>query len=434
MAYQSLLFSNHEYTHGQMNAIKQTLKYVAQNSIFYKDKFSNLGVDITAINSVDEFVLLPVTTKDELQSRNWDFFCVANDRIIDFCSTSGTLGAPVLVPLSNNDLARLSLNEYRSFATMGVTEQDVVHLMLSLDRQFMAGLAYLLGARERGVSIVRGGPGNPAMQIDLIKRLKSTVIVAVPSFVVSLIAYAYDQNIDLNNLSVKKVLCIGENIRNEDMTLNALASRIQRNWDVELYSTYASSEMQTAFTECHHGAGGHHQPDLIYVEILDENNKPVKPGEYGELTITTLGVEAMPLVRYKTGDVCKYFDDPCKCGRPTLRVSPVRGRKQQLIKYKGTSLYPQTIFNALDECTFINDYVVRAFTNDMGTDGIEVIVSTELDRKVALFEIQQKVQSKLRVVPTITIGEMGVIQKMHIQEGKRKPSRFIDERVSMKGL
>ncbi len=109
---------------------------------------------------------------------------------------------------------------------------------------------------------------------------------------------------------------------------------------MKLYSTYASTEMAASFTECSYGAGGHHHPELLIVEFLDGNDNPVPKGEAGELTITTLGVEGMPLLRFKTGDICHGHYETCKCGRKTMRVGPVIGRRNQMIKYKGTTLYP----------------------------------------------------------------------------------------------
>ena len=126
----------------------------------------------------------------------------------------------------------------------------------------------------------------------------------MPSFILKLIAYADEHKIDINSSSVKKAICIGENIRNADFSLNMLGKKITGSWNIKLFSTYASTEMQTAFTECVLGKGGHLQPDLLIVELLDESNQPVKAGEPGEVTITTLGVEGMPLLRYKTGDIC----------------------------------------------------------------------------------------------------------------------------------
>lgn len=429
MEFEKTFKSESEMKEWQLSALRKILSYVNEKSPYYRELFQKNDIRSVAISSLKDFESIPVTTKADLQNRNADFLCVGKTGIIDYCSTSGTLGNPVHIPLSECDLERLAYNEYFTFKTAGVSQDDVVQLMLSLDRQFMAGIAYWLGSRKAGATIVRGGPGNPAMQFELINRMKSTVLVGVPSFVVSLIAHAFDNNIDLNRLPVKKIICIGENIRTEEFQNNSLADRIRRNWDVELFSTYASTEMQTAFTECEYGKGGHHQAGLLYFEILDENNRSLPAGHYGELTITTLGVEAMPLIRYKTGDICTYVDSPCSCGRLEYRISPIKGRKQQMIKYKGTSVYPQAIFNALDGNEFIMDYVVKARKNDMGTDDLEIVVATEIDFAAAQKTLQQKLQSKLRIVPKISFADIAAIQKLHNQEGKRKISRFIDERA-----
>lgn len=109
----------------------------------------------------------------------------------------------------------------------------------------------------------------------------------------------------VSDKSVKGVICIGESLREQDLKQNLLASKITSKWNINLYSTYASTEMSTAFTECEKQQGGHHHPELIITEILDDNNKPVEDGAEGELTITTLGVEGMPLLRFKTGDIVK---------------------------------------------------------------------------------------------------------------------------------
>src|SRR4030095_1757925 len=127
----------------------------------------------------------------------------------------------------------------------------------------------------------------------------------------------------------------------------------------QLYSTYASTEMQTAFTECSQGRGGHLQPELVIAELLDENEKPVPSGTSGEVTITTLGLEAMPLLRYKTGDICIAHHEPCSCGRNSLRLSPVIGRKKQMIKYKGTTLFLPALSDILNDMKDIYDYVVE---------------------------------------------------------------------------
>src|SRR5579862_8072906 len=243
----------------QEEKLQQLLLYVSHNSPFYKKLFIDHNIEISSIKSIDDLNLLPTTCKEDLQQHNDDFICVNPEKIIEYTSTSGTLGSPVTVALTEHDLERLAYNEYMSFLTTGGNTRDVYQLMLTLDRQFMAGIAYYHGIRKMGGSIIRVGPGVPPLQWETILRLKPTAIVGVPSFILKLIQYAQEQNIDVNSSSVKKAICIGENIRNVDCTLNTLGNKITSSWNIRLYSTYASTEMQTAFTECSEGKGGHNQ-------------------------------------------------------------------------------------------------------------------------------------------------------------------------------
>src|SRR6185312_1680704 len=336
-------------TRMQEQKLRDLLKYVSVHSPFYKELFAQYDIDIAEIKTLADLIKLPTTEKDDLQKRNNDFLCVPAEQVIEYTSTSGTLGGPVTIALTENDLNRLAYNEYNSFLIADGSKDDIYQLMLTLDRQFMAGIAYYSGIRKIGAGIIRLGPGVPSLQWETIKRLNPTAIVAVPSFILKLIGYAKENNIDINSTSVKKAICIGENIRNSDFSLNMLGKKITESSNIHLYSTYASTKMQTAFTECSEGKGGHYQPDLVIVELLDENDQQVEPGTPGEVTITTLGVEGMPLLRYKTGDICCYFDEPCACGRTSLRLSSVMGRKKQMIKFKGTTLYPPALFDLLNE-------------------------------------------------------------------------------------
>lgn len=412
----------------QENELRNMLSYLNSHSPFYKKLFSSNSIDIRTIITLSDLKKIPVTTKDDLHGSNWDFLCVDKSKIVEYCNTSGTLGTPVTIGLTESDLQRLGHNEYLSFLNTESTTHDIFHLMLSLDRQFMAGIAYYLGARKLGAGIIRGGPGNFSMQIDTISRLNPTVLIAVPSFIVGLLEYALDKKIDLNSTSVKKIICIGENIRDENLEPNSLAKRIMNCWNVQLFSTYASTEQQTAFTECVQGKGGHHQPELMIFEILDENNEPLASGEYGELTVTTLGVEGMPLLRYKTGDICAYYDEPCGCGRTTSRLGPIIGRKKQLIKYSGTTLYPQSIFNVLNSIEFVDDYVIEVSKTELGLDELTIHISVKKGVENHEVKIKQALQSGLRIVPDIKYPGLTQIQRMQIQEGKRKINKFLDNR------
>jgi len=412
----------------QEEKLQQLLTYLNDHSPFYKKLFAQHNIHVLAIKTLEDLTLLPFTAKEDIQKQNEDFLCVDKKQIIEYTSTSGTLGSPVSVALTENDLQRLAYNEYNSFITADGSADDIYQLMLTLDRQFMAGIAYHMGIRKLGGSIIRVGPGVPALQWEIIQRQKPTIIVAVPSFILKLTQYAKEHNIDINKTSVKKAVCIGENIRNPDLSSNILGKKIAEAWTIQLYSTYASTEMQTAFTECSAGCGGHLNPELLIVEVLDENNKPVAANTPGEITITTLDVEGMPLLRYKTGDICMYFNEPCTCGRNTLRLSPILGRKKQMIKFKGTTIYPSALFDLLNEINEVSDYVVEASTNDVGLDEILLYLYVADTSAENDYRIRSYLQARLRVSPFVKYVSEDEIKKMQFSEAGRKITKFIDKR------
>lgn len=412
----------------QEKKLQELLYYLDKNSPYYQELFRNSHINIAEIKNLASLSLIPTTSKEDIQLRNDDFLCVTRDKIIEYSSTSGTLGSPVTIALTENDLERLALNELGSFVCADGSSNDIYQLMLTLDRQFMAGMAYYSGIRKMGAGIIRLGPGVPSLQWETILRLKPTAIVAVPSFILKLLQFAREHNIDVNKTSVKKAICIGENIRNPDFTLNVPGKKIVDEWDIRLFSTYASTEMQTAFTECREFRGGHLQPGLIIAEVLDENESQVDAGMPGELTITTLGVEGMPLLRYKTGDICLYYDEPCACGRTSLRISPIIGRKKQMIKYKGTTLYPPALFDMLNEMQDVKDFVAEVYSNEMGTDEVMLYIFPAAFTGECDHKIRANLQARLRVSPQVKYLSAEDLLQMQITEAGRKINKFIDNR------
>lgn len=412
----------------QEKKLQELMAYLTQKSPYYQRLFKENNIDPTSIQTLEDLSKLPLTDKDDLQRHNKDFICVDKRQIIDYVTTSGTIGAPVTFALTDKDLERLAYNEATSFASAGITEEDILILTTTIDRRFMAGLAYFLGARKLGAGIVRVGSGLPALQWDTIERVAPTALIAVPSFIFKLIEYAKKNGIDYKNSSIKKAICIGESLRNPDFSLNTLGQKITELWDIELYSTYASTEMSTAFTECTFGRGGHHHPELIIVEVLDENNQPVAEGEAGEVVISTLGMEAMPLLRFKTGDICQWHQDTCGCGRTTMRLGPVIGRKKQMIKYKGTSLYPPALYDLLNQFEEIIGFVIEVFTNEIGTD--EIIIKTCSKDTSSSFKkrIKDHFRAKLRVAPEVEFTDIETINNLRFPEMSRKPVLFFDYR------
>lgn len=420
--------SKEEIKEFQNRELRKMMEYLHLHSKFYREMFEKEGIDYKEIKTIDDLQKIPVTTKDDLQKRNRDFQCVEDRKIIDYVTTSGTLGEPVTFAMTDKDLERLAYNEYISFSCAQTTEDDIYQLMLTLDKRFLAGIAYYMGLRKHGAGIVRVGPGSPQLQFDSIRRFHPTALVTVPSFIPRLMDYAEAQGIDLTKTSIRKAVCIGEPIRNTDFSLNTLGRRIKEKWDIELYSTYASTEMGTAFTECEMGKGGHHHPELIIVEFLDENNNPVGPGEAGEVCITTLGVEAMPLLRFKTGDICHHYDEPCECGRNTIRLGPVIGRRQQMIKFKGTSLYPPAFYDVLNEIEEVKNYIVELRTNKLGTDEVSVIIGSERTDAKFVKQLKDAFRVKLRVAPEIVFENPKIVQEKLFENDSRKPVIFRDLR------
>ena len=413
----------------QEKKLQEVLAYVNEHSAFYKRLFKEHNINVSAIKTLSDLTKLPTTCKDDLQRNNDAFRCVPKSAIVDYASTSGTLGRPVTFGLTDNDLNRLAYNEAISLACAGIKKGDVVQLMTTIDRRFMAGLAYFLGVRQLGASIVRVGAGIPELQWDSIRLYEPTYLIAVPSFLLKMIAYAEKNGIDYEASSVKGVVCIGESLRNQDFSNTLLAEKIAEKWKgIKLYSTYASTEMSTTFTECEYQQGGHHHPELIITEVLDDAGNRVGENESGELTITTLGVEAMPLVRFRTGDIVTMHTGTCACGRNTARVSPVLGRKQQMIKYKGTTLYPPVLMDLLTNFEEIENYIIEISTNSILTDEILIRIGTRTPTEALKERISNHFRAKIRVVPKIEYCDIAILERELYPLGSRKPMKFVDKR------
>ncbi|HKM31037.1 MAG TPA: AMP-binding protein, partial [Bacteroidales bacterium] len=293
--------------------------------------------------------------------------------------------------------------------------------------------AYFLGIRKLGAGIIRVGNGIPELQWDTIQRMKPDTIICVPSFILKLVEYAQEHDIDYQNSSVKKAVCIGENLRNQDFSLNILGKHIREAWDIELISTYASTELGATFCECPYGKGGHHLPELVICELVDDNDRVVPEGEVGELVVTNIGLEGMPLLRFRTGDLVRFHYEPCACGRKTMRISPLLGRKNQMIKFKGTTLYPPSLFDVLEDIPFVSCYQVVLLNNILGTDDILVRVSltntNDLPEDITK-AVKDKFRAKVRVAPEVEIVSDAVLKAEVYNEKARKAVKLVDKRTN----
>lgn len=413
----------------QEGLLKKALAYLNDNSAYYKRMFDKYEIDLSKINHIEDLVKIPFTEKKDLQLFNDDFLCCEKSKIIDYITTSGTLGDPVTFGCTEGDLQRLAFNEHKSFECAGLKPGNIVQLMVTLDKRFMAGMAYFLGIRDLGASVIRVGNGIPELQWDTIRRLRPDTIMCVPSFILRLVQYAEDHGIDYRNSSIRRIIGIGEGMREQDFSLNLLGRRIKEKWDVQLFSTYSSTEMGATFAECEYGCGGHVHPELIIVEIIGDDDLPVADGEYGEIVVTTLGVEGMPLLRFRTGDIAAKRTEQCRCGRWSYRLTPLVGRKNNMIKLKGTTLYPPAVNDVLDNADYVENYVVIVHDSDAGTD--EVVVKVGL-KAVPDFDVvkdlKDRFRSRIRVAPIVEVHPVEEIHQINFPAKSRKPVKFIDLR------
>jgi phenylacetate-CoA ligase len=409
----------------QERLLRKHIAYAKKSSPYYKKKLVDFDPVTFSLADLEE---LPLTDKQTISEFNTDFIAVKSSEVADIVFSSGTTGTPTEVVYTERDLARLGYNEARAFRACGMSDLDTVLLTCTMDRCFVAGLAYFLGARAIGATSIRNGHGTLESHFDVIRRVNPTTVIGVPTFLRKLGFYLTQQGFNLRASSVNKLICIGEPLRNAQMEALVVATDLEKIWGAKVFSTYASSEIVTTFCECTQQAGGHLHPALGLVEILDESGKSVPDGESGEVVVTPLQVEGVPLVRFCTGDISFINREPCACGRTSPRLGPIIGRKNQLLKVRGTSLYPQAVFSALDEMGEISEYYLEVFAEEALSDRLVIHLSFT-DHPVEIEELLRRLQARLRVKPEVIIEPESNIRKIIFTPKSRKPVRFIDKRM-----
>ncbi|MGN6370606.1 MAG: phenylacetate--CoA ligase family protein [Phycisphaerae bacterium] len=369
---------------------------------------------------------LPLTTKDDLARSGPAAHAVPPESVAEWVCTSGTLGKPLDIPLTPRDLQRLAENEATALSLAGITKGDLVLLAVGMERMFVAGLAYWLGAQKLGATCVRVGPQiatDPRYLANLLTRLrpaKNTFLIAVPSFLT---------NVESPAQELTGIIAIGESVRAPNLEPNQLAHRLTSLLRCPVMSTYALTETCTTFAESPHCKGGHLNPALALLEILDDNNNPIPDNSPGEIVITPLGVEGLPLLRFRTGDIATLHTDPCPCGRTTPRLGPILGRKQQLLKVRGTSLFPNAIIETVRATDGVLDcLVVAEHTPDLSD---QVTIYAAATTPTAQQQIENRLRATLRVTPHVNIIPEDQLRQM-MSTGTRKLRHFLDRRTEFR--
>ena len=410
----------------QAALLQRHVSYAAASSPYYRELFSSSCINPASV-TLETLKEIPMTEKEVFGSRNNDFLAVPMAEIVDIVLSSGTTGHPTSVMYTENDLQRLAYNEEISFAACGITSGDTVLLTCTMDRCFIAGLAYFSGVRQLGAAAIRNGLASVESHLEIIRRLKPTVLVGVPTFLLKLGKYLLTQGIDPQSTGVRKLVCIGEPIRDHALAFLRAGEELELIWGARTYSTYASSETITSFCECTAQCGGHLHPDLAVVEIVNENGDLLPHGEVGEVVVTPLAIEGMPLLRFKTGDIGFLLDGLCGCGRNSVRLGPILGRKKQMMKLKGTTVYPESIYAVLDTIPGVSEYFVTATADYDLSDQVKIYVAVN-DASCSEAMILDRLQAALRVRPEVVITTEETVNRWRSAGSSRKPVRFIDDR------
>lgn len=406
--------------------LKKTIEYCFHHSPYYKQLFKKLKIHPSDINTLEDFKKIPVTRKTDL-SRSGSEFIVSNHPFLEWVTTSGTSTQPISIPLTKNDLTRLQENEFLSLSSAGITKKDVVLLAVAMDRLFIAGLAYYLGLQKIRASVLRCGAGSADLILNTITRFKPTVLIGVPSFLIKVGREAISRGIRPSGYKIQKIIAIGEPVGKKNFTRNNLGKTLEKIWKAKVLSTYASSEMATSFCECPYQKGGHYLDKLVYLEILDEKSNHLPSGSPGEIVVTPLGIEGYPLLRYATEDIAFFQNQPCDCGYSNGRLSPVLGRKSQMLKIKGTTVFLSSIFDSLAEIKEISEYFITINSFDTLSDQVLIHISSKMFSNREL--LKKTVQKKLKGILKLNL-ELKVVSEneiLSLQESRGSKKRLFND-------
>lgn len=412
----------------QLSRLKKSIA-IAMHAPFYAAKYGNLGLDEHALSSVRDIEKLPFTTKEDLRAHFPDgFLAVPKKQVVRLHSSSGTTGNPTVVYHSRHDLDSWANLMARSLYCAGVRDEDVFQNICGYGL-FTGGLGFQYGVERLGCLSIPAGAGNSLRQIKLMRDYGTTVAHAIPSYLNRLYDVFVEQGLDPKKDTRLHTLVIGAEPHTEEQR-----RRIEELFGVKAYNSFGLSEMNgpgVAF-ECTFQTGLHIWEDAFIVEIIDpETLQPLPDGEIGELVMTTLDREAMPLIRYRTRDLTRIIPEQCACGRTHRRLDRIKGRSDDMFIVKGCNIFPMQVEKILmlfPELT--SEYrILLERINDVD----EMIVEVEISKEnfsgdvVSLSNLTKKVTHDIRdevlTKPIVKLVEPGSLPKT---EGKAV--RVIDNR------
>lgn len=383
--------------------IQKLLSRVYEASPFYKQFFGDAGVKLSEIKSPEDFEKLPFSDKNDLRSAYpLGLQAVPDEQVVRIHSSSGTTGAPVIIPYTRQDVEDWAEMFSRCFALAGVTNRDRVQITPGYGL-WTAGIGFQAGCEKLGAMAIPMGPGNTDKQFQMMLDLKSTVLCSTSSYAL-LIAEEAEKR------GIKDQICLKRGIIGSEHWGDLMRRRIAEELKIELFDIYGLTEVYGPgiAIDCDKHEGLHYFDDYLYFEIIDtETGKVLPDGEWGELVVTTLRKEAAPLVRYRTHDVTRIIPGKCSCGRSYPMIDRIMGRTDDMIKVKGVNIYPGQIADTLKHCSGVSSEYQIHLTHEDGRDkmvmkvemkpestkeAVEAIVADQFKKRIGIKIIVEAVE------------------------------------------
>jgi phenylacetate-CoA ligase len=410
----------------QLERLRETVSRVADRVPFYRQKFAELGLKPGSIRSLADLRRLPFTTSADLRATYpAGLLAVPPDEVLRLHTSSGTTGKPKAIFFSRADVESAADLCARSFVMAGVTKKDVFQNMMTYGL-FTGALMTHYGAEKVGCLVIPAGPGNSERQVLLMQDFRTTFVHLTPSYALYLADFMEKKGVKpRRDLALRKAFVGAEPYTEETRR------KIEEGLGLDVYNSYGLSEMNgpgVAF-ECEQKQGMHLWEDHFVIEIIDpQTGEPAPEGKPGELVMTTLCREAMPLLRYRTRDITSVILEPCSCGRTHRRLRRITGRSDDMLIVRGVNIYPQQIERVLMATRGIGrNYLIRLEGLDEMTVYVE-LAEAGFDGQVEhLVKMQSQIAEKLRaeilVKPRIELVPPATLP---VTEGKAK--RVIDNR------
>lgn len=412
----------------QLERLRNLADYLCRRSDFYRSKFESAGISADSVKTPADLKKLPFTRKSDLRdSYPFGMFCVDMKEVREIHASSGTTGNPTVVAYTRNDIKLWSEVMARCLTIAGATPDDVVQNAYGYGL-FTGGLGIHYGSLELGAAVVPMSSGGTKRQLKLMRDFGSTVITCTPSYALFMAEEARDMGID----PLKSPIRIG--VLGAEPWTEGLRREIEAAWDMTALDIYGLSEIigPGVAQECPRKEGLHIFSDVFLPEVIDPATGEERPeGEDGELVITTLTKEAIPLLRYRTGDIVSITYDRCGCGRTLPRISKVKGRTDDMLIIRGINVFPSQIEAVLLEVEGAQPHYQLVVERVKGLDTLEVQV--EVDENVfsdeirKLEELRRKIKQEIESVLALVV-EVKLVEPKTIERSMGKSKRVIDRR------